>query len=258
MATLVNFNNIHKILLTKKRELFIDLASQDWIITANKSIQQNNAFYVALSGGSTPLAIFENIIENKEKLLYPSRIFLFWGDERNVPPTSKDSNYGQAMSLLGELNIPEDHVFRMPVEDPEGDSKYQEIIETVIPQASFDMIMLGVGEDGHTLSLFPNTQAVQENTRLVVFNDVPQLNTKRMTLTLPIVRKAKHIVVYVQGENKKKIIKTLFSQSRDRVSPYPIEMISQGESPLFWILSPDAYELSDFDSISSLHKLDIV
>ena len=258
MATLINFNNEHKLLLTKKRELFIDLASRDWIATANKAIQNNNAFFVALSGGSTPLAIFKSLVENKSKILDSSKIFLFWGDERNVPPTSVDSNYGQAMSLLKELNIPEEQVFRMPIEDPQGAEKYQEIIEKLVPQSSFDMIMLGIGEDGHTLSLFPNTQAIQETTRLVVFNDVPQLHTRRMTLTFRAVHKAKHVVVYVQGESKKKIIKNLFSLPRSVSSPYPIEMIGKEQTSLFWILSPDAYEASDFNAISSIYKLDIL
>lgn len=258
MATLINFNNVHKLLLTKKRELFIDLASQDWIATANKAIQNQGAFFVALSGGSTPLAIFKSLVENKSKILDSSKIFLFWGDERSVPPTSIDSNYGRAMSLLKELNIPEEQVFRMPIEDPQGAEKYQEIIEKFVPQSSFDMIMLGIGEDGHTLSLFPNTQAIQETTRLVVFNDVPQLHTRRMTLTFRVVHKAKHVVVYVQGENKKKIIKNLFSLPRSAYSPYPIEMIGEGQTPLFWILSPDAYEANDFNAISSAYKLDIL
>lgn len=258
MATLINFNHTHRLLLTKNKEFFIDFACQDWIATANKAIRYHGAFFIALSGGSTPLAIFKRLVENKSKILDPFRIFLFWGDERDVPPTSKESNYGQAMSLLRDLNIPEGQVFRMQVEDPEGAQKYQEIIENLVPRASFDMIMLGVGADGHTLSLFPHTQAIQEDTRLVVFNDIPQLNTRRMTLTFRTVRNAKHIVVYIQGENKRDIVKSLFSQTQQRSFRYPIEMIDEEKASLFWILSPDAYELSDFDTISSSCKLDII
>ncbi|SYX09021.1 6-phosphogluconolactonase,glucosamine-6-phosphatedeaminase,6-phosphogluconolactonase,Glucosamine-6-phosphateisomerases/6-phosphogluconolactonase [Chlamydia poikilotherma] len=258
MATLVNFNDTNKLLLIKKPELFIDLASKDWIASANKSIKQRGAFYVALSGGRTPLEIFKEIVKNKEKISDPTKIFLFWGDERSVPHTSYESNYGEAMSILRDLYIPEEQIFRMETEDPDGARKYQDLIESIIPEASFDMIMLGLGEDGHTLSLFPNTQALKEHERLVVFNKVPQLETERMTLTLPVVDKAKHIVVYVQGENKKTIVSSIFFPKDKQSQPYPIELIGQAKTPLFWILSVDAYDSKDFDSISSLYKLDVI
>ncbi|WP_041468085.1 6-phosphogluconolactonase [Chlamydia felis] len=258
MATLVNFNDTNKLLLTKKPELFIDLASKDWIASANKSIRQQGAFYVALSGGRTPLEIFKDIVTNKEKLSDPTKIFLFWGDERNVPHTSSESNYGQAMSILRELDIPEEQIFRMETENPNGARKYQNLIESTVPEVSFDMVMLGLGEDGHTLSLFPNTQALNEHERLVVFNEVPQLETERMTLTLPVVHKAKHVVVYVQGENKKAIVKSIFFPEDKKAQSYPIELIGQARTPLFWILAADAYDLKDFDQISSLYKLDII
>ncbi|ADZ18237.1 MULTISPECIES: 6-phosphogluconolactonase [Chlamydia] len=258
MATLVNFNDTNKLLLTKKTELFIDLASKDWIASANKSIKQRGAFYVALSGGRTPLEIFKSIVINKEKLSDPTKIFLFWGDERNVPYTSSESNYGQAMSILQDLRIPEEQIFRMEIENPEGAEKYQDIIERTVPDTSFDMIMLGIGQDGHTLSLFPNTEALKEKERLVVFQRVPQLDTERMTFTLPLAYRAKHIVVYVQGENKKDIVRSIFFPSDKQREAYPIELIGQEKTPLFWILAPDTYDSKDFDSISSFHKLDIL
>ncbi|WP_375793434.1 6-phosphogluconolactonase [Chlamydia sp. 12-01] len=258
MATLINFNDTNKLLLTKKPELFVDLASKDWIASANKSIKQRGAFYVALSGGRTPLEIFKEIVTNKEKISDPTKIFLFWGDERKVPHTSYESNYGQAMSILRDLCIPEEQIFRMKTEHPDGARKYQDLIESTVPEASFDMIMLGLGEDGHTLSLFPNTQALKEQERLVVFNEVPQLETERMTLTLPAVHKAKHIVVYVQGENKKDIVRNIFFPTDRQSQSYPIELIGQAKTPLFWILASDAYDLKDFDSISSLYRLDVI
>lgn len=257
MATLVNFNNHHKILLTKKEDLFLDLACKDWIASANKAIKSQGAFYVALSGGKTPLTIYKEIVKNKEDLLDPNKIFLFWGDERDEPVTSSESNYGQAMSVLQDLRIPEEHIFRMEVENPEGAKIYQSSIESIVPECSFDMVMLGVGQDGHTLSLFPNTEALKEQERFVVFNTIPQLDSKRMTLTFPCVRKSKHSVVYVSGENKKEIIRRiLFPENRTEL--FPIESIGTEKAPLFWILSPDAFDMRDFESIPSMHKLDIL
>ncbi|SPN73388.1 6-phosphogluconolactonase,glucosamine-6-phosphatedeaminase,6-phosphogluconolactonase,Glucosamine-6-phosphateisomerases/6-phosphogluconolactonase [Chlamydia serpentis] len=259
MATLINFNDTNKLLLTKQPALFIELASKDWIASANRAIKQRGAFYVALSGGNTPLNIYKDIVINKDKLTDTNKIFLFWGDERSVPTTSFESNYGQAMSILYDLNIPDEQIFRMETETSEGAKKYEELIKNKVPESSFDMIMLGLGEDGHTLSLFPDTQALENEDDLVVFNDVPQLEaTIRMTLTLPCVHKSKHVVVYVQGENKKPIVKNiLFSQER-KGKPYPIERIGRNRSPLFWILSPECYDTTDFDTISSVYKMDIL
>ncbi|WP_100934871.1 6-phosphogluconolactonase [Candidatus Chlamydia corallus] len=258
MATLINFNDTNKLLLTKQPSLFIDLASKDWIASANRAIKQRGAFYVALSGGTTPLEIYKNIVINKDKLTDPNKIFLFWGDERSIPITSSESNYGQAMSILRDLNIPEEQIFRMETETPNGAKKYEGLIENRVPESSFDMIMLGVGEDGHTLSLFSNTPALEEENRLVVFNSIPKLETERMTLTLPCIHKGKHVVVYVQGENKKPILKSiLFSEGREE-KLYPIERIGRNRSPLFWIISPESYDIADFDNISSIYKMDVL
>lgn len=174
-----------------------------------------------------------------------------------MPVTSSESNYGQAMSVLQDLRIPEEHIFRMEVENPEGAKIYQSSIESIVPECSFDMVMLGVGQDGHTLSLFPNTEALKEQERFVVFNYIPQLDSKRITLTFPCVRKSKHSVVYVSGENKKEIIRRiLFPENRTEL--FPIESIGTEKAPLFWILSPDAFDMRDFESIPSMHKLDIL
>ncbi|WP_201456939.1 6-phosphogluconolactonase [Chlamydia sp. 17-3921] len=258
MATLVNLNENYKILLAKKEALFVDLACKDWIASANKSIKSRGAFYVALSGGSTPQAIYREIVQNKKKLLDTRKIFLFWGDERNVSTISAESNYGQAMSILRELNIPEEQIFRMKVESPDGARQYQSTIESVVPECRFDMIMFGIGEDGHTLSLFPNTSALEEKKRLVVFNEVHQLETTRMTLTFPCVQQGRHLVVYVSGANKKDIVKTLLFSKDKESENFPIERIGTPRTPLFWILSPDTFDLHDFDSIPSIYKLDVL
>ncbi|ANH78992.1 6-phosphogluconolactonase [Candidatus Chlamydia sanziniae] len=258
MATLVNFNDNNKLLLIKQSDFFVDLASKDWIATANRAVKERGAFYVALSGGNTPLQIYRNIVENKDKLIDPSKFFLFWGDERQAPVTSAANNYSQAMSILYELAVPSTQVFRMDTQDPNGAEEYQKLIESVVPESSFDMIMLGLGEDGHTLSLFPYTAALEEENRLVVFNDVPQLATNRMTLTLPCVHRSRHIVVYVQGVNKKQIVKAIFFSEGREEKIYPIERIGGTKTPLFWILSPDTYDLKDFDSISSIYKMEVL
>ncbi|EPP35295.1 6-phosphogluconolactonase [Chlamydia ibidis] len=258
MATLINFNSSNKLLLTKSSDLFFDVAVKDWIATANKAIRDHDGFYVALSGGSTPLEIFRRIVARQDTIIDAKKIFLFWGDERSVPVTSTDSNYGLAMAILKDLQIPEENIFRMKTEIPFGATDYQDTIKNVVPDASFDMIMLGVGEDGHTLSLFPNTPALKEEISWVVMNPVLQLGVERMTLTLPIVARSKHRVVYLKGENKREIVKALFLALDKTRELYPIELLGTQASPLFWILAPDTYNSEDFDKIPSIHKLDVI
>lgn len=231
----------NEIFLSETLEQFIQFSSQDWIKTANQHINEHDAFFVALSGGSTPLKIFSQIVKEKQRLEDPTKIFLFWGDERLVPPTSSDSNYGQAMRILSELSIPEKNIFRIQTEYENCAEMYQEKILSTIPNASFDLVMLGMGSDGHTLSLFPQTSALSETHRLVIKNAVPQLNTERITLTLPAVKKAKRCVVYVQGSNKKPVLEKILS-APSQTNLFPIELVSKAASQLFWIIAPDSYK----------------
>lgn len=245
MESFIDFNIHNRVFLGKTFEHFIDFACQDWIQTANKNIIEKGVFYVALSGGKTPLKIFEKLIERQSELIDSSKIFLFWGDERCVPPTSSESNYGQAMQILNKLAIPQEHIFRIETEYADCDKKYEKTILSIVPDASFDMIMLGMGADGHTLSLFSLTPGLLNTKQLVIKNPVPQLNTTRITFTSLMLDKAKRSVVYVQGNNKKTILQEIFF-IKNRSKFYPIEKATSKCCPLFWILSSDVYDQQDF------------
>lgn len=246
MPSFIDFNTRNKIFLAKTPEEFINFSYKDWIQAANTCIQKKGSFYVALSGGNTPLKIFEQLVKHQSELIDQSKIFLFWGDERCVLPTDRDSNYGQAMQILNQLNVPKQHLFRIEAEDANCAEKYQQQILSTVPNLTFDMIMLGMGNDGHTLSLFPDTPALLENKQLVVLNPVPQLNTKRITLTSLVVNKANRLVVYIQGEHKKKILHEILFEN-NRSIRYPIEQVTDKSNQIFWILSPETFTLSDFD-----------
>ena len=184
----------------------IQLCVHQFIQSATQAISERNAFHVALSGGSTPKAIFQSLADetNREKIDW-SKVYLWWSDERSVDGSHEDSNYRMALEAgFSTLPIPEDQIFRMV---GEGDIEahaldYENLIQKFIPECKFDLIMLGMGEDGHTASLFPETHALHSDGRLVVANFVPKLNTWRMTFTYKLINQAHHVVIYVLGESK--------------------------------------------------------
>src|SRR6185369_8606463 len=176
---------------------------EHFINTCRDAIQDHGQFFVALSGGSTPKAIYELLCQPPySSEIEWSKIHLFWSDERSVPPTSPDSNYHMAMKAGFEkmLFVPE-HIHRMVAEtDIEKHAlQYEKKILKTLQGQSFDLIMLGMGEDGHTASLFPETEALKAKGRLVVANHVPQKETWRMTLTFDCINDAANTVFYVMG-----------------------------------------------------------
>lgn len=208
---------------------------------AKEAIRLHGHFAVALSGGSTPKAIFETL----SKAPYSSeidwsKVLLFWSDERNKAPTHPDSNFRIAMeSGFKNLPISAKHIFRMKAEhDIEANAlDYENVIKKTLNLRPFDLIMLGMGEDGHTASLFPETNALSEEKRWVVANYVPQKKMWRMTMTFPLINMAKNIVIYVLGKNKREMIRKVFLDSD---SSYPISRVGTSSNKSLWILDTEA------------------
>lgn len=221
----------------------INYAVEHWIACAKESIQRHGAFFVALSGGSTPNAIFQAISKTPFKEMLPwNKIHLFWGDERSVPPNHPDSNFHMAMqSGLGALPIPENQIHRMIAEEniEENATAYEAAIGRVLKDQPFDLVMLGMGEDGHTASLFPHTSALHIHNHLVVANHVMQKNTWRMTLTYPCINAARHIAIYVLGASKKAMVTEVFSGAKPP-EEHPIQRIGTPGHSALWILDQDA------------------
>ena len=199
-------------------------------------------FSVALSGGSTPKAIFQALAKPPYATEIDwGRVFLFWGDERSVAPTDPESNFRMAIeSGFKSLAIPAEHIFRMEAEENlhENALKYEHKIKEVLGNRPFDLMMLGMGEDGHTASLFPGTNALEEEDRLVVANEVPQKKTWRMTLTFPIINKAKNIALYVCGKSKNEMVSKVFLENH--APPFPVSKIGTSMNKALWILDTDA------------------
>ena len=152
------FDERRHIALPGDHDATLAFAVANWLDIADASIADHDFFAVALSGGSTPKKIFQYLAQMPERLDW-SKVYLFWGDERSVPPNDPDSNYRMAIeeSGLGKLPIPKNHIFRMKAEeDIEANARaYEQIIREKLGPHPFDLIMLGMGDDGHTASLFP-------------------------------------------------------------------------------------------------------
>jgi 6-phosphogluconolactonase len=196
--------------LNTPQELF-QAAAAEFIALAEGAIQDHGRFTVALSGGSTPRGLFSLLASEVVPRLPWDKIFAFWGDERHVPPDHPDSNYLMAReALLAKIAIPAENVFRVPAEnkDPDAAAKtYEETLKSFfglqpgqLPR--FDLILLGLGPDGHTASLFPGSAALAETTRLVVANWVEKFKTFRITFTYPVLNNAANVMFLVSGADK--------------------------------------------------------
>ena len=220
----------------------VSFAVEHFINCAKEAIADHNFFAVALSGGSTPKAIFESLLNDP----YPSaidwtKVFVFWSDERSVLPTDNDSNFKMAMTAgLKKLPIPSNQIFRMQAEsDIEQNAQiYEKHIYQTLHGRPFDLIMLGMGEDGHTASLFPGTLALDETEKLVVANRVPQKKTDRMTFTYPCINKALNIVIYVLGKNKEEMVGKVFLEKHS--PPFPVSLVGTKTNKALFILDSDA------------------
>jgi len=220
----------------------LNFAVENWLEIASESIADHGFFAVALSGGSTPKKIFQKLAKMPDVIDW-SKVFLFWGDERSVPPNDPDSNYRMAIeeSGLGTLPIPKEHIFRMVGEtDIEENAKaYEAIIQKKLGSHPFDLVMLGMGDDGHTASLFPHTEALHAKGKLVVANHVPQKKTWRMSLTYECINHARHICLYVIGAGKSEVLEHVLTSDLN-YEEYPSQNIGTKSNPALWIVDVEA------------------
>ena len=223
-----------------------------FITHAQKAIKKNNMFYVAISGGQTPKHFFELLGEEpKAKALPWDKIHLFWVDERIVEPDSQWSNYKLAAdTFLKKVPIPKKNIHRIPTEESDFNvavRTYEQIIREVfslkenqVPQ--FDLIILGMGPDGHTGSMFPNSYASFDTKDLACVVYVLDEKLNRITLTHPVLCAAFKLVVLVSGKEKNKILKEVLTSEPDEVR-YPIHTLWPVLDKVTWLVDRDAAKL---------------
>lgn len=220
-------------------------AADEFLRIGNSAIASRGRFTVALSGGSTPKSVYSLL--GSEHPDFPwNKTFLFFGDERHVPPDHSDSNFRMVReALLTKISIPASNVCRISGELPDAaqaaaeyEGKVRAFFQTPAGQIpKFDLILLGMGPDGHTASLFPGSEGLKENSRLVVANWVEKFNAYRISFTFPVLNHASNVMFLVSGVDKADMVREILEGSR--TPPYPAQQV-QPEGSLVWMLDEPA------------------
>lgn len=248
--TITSFDDRRDIIIPGNAEETITFCAEHFIAIAQNAIAEHGIFSVALSGGSTPKAIYQLLASPKFRpRLDWSHVQLFWSDERCVPLNDPESNYHMAMDAgFASLPIPKQNIFPMPVDNPDLEAaakNYEELIIEKVPNAVFDLVMLGMGEDGHTASLFPKTHGLHPGNRLAIANFIPQKDIWRMTLTFECINQAHEIAIYVLGKSKAKMLKHILTAPFEP-DMLPVQAIGTRTHKALWI--------ADTESTSELYQ----
>lgn len=218
------------------------VAAELFVAKSNKTISKRGAFTVALSGGSTPKLMFELLATScRDRVPWPN-IQFFWSDERHVSPDHPDSNFRMANeAMLSRVPVAANNVHRVQSENPNADEAAAEYEQTLIrtteqslPQ--LDLILLGLGADGHTASIFPGSDVLHETKRLVAAPWVEKLHAVRITMTLPLLNNGASILFLVSGSEKAKIVREVFEGPEE----YPAQAVKPAHGELLWMLDEDA------------------
>ncbi len=240
---------MHAVTIDSRRELLVGnsdeetraFCSQQFLTKAKEAIALRGCFAVALSGGSTPKQFYNHLTSLPEAhFLDWSRVKLFVSDERAVSASHPDSNFGMCMHYFNKepFSLAKAYPMHAEREDlPQAARDYEQLIKQHCPEGRFDLVYLGIGEDGHTASLFPDTAALTEQRALVAANYVPEKKSWRMTLTFSCINNARLIVVLAIGASKAAIIQQACEKNTSRL---PIHRVGTDKSPALFICDRQA------------------
>ncbi|MGA9642719.1 MAG: 6-phosphogluconolactonase [Terriglobales bacterium] len=226
-------------------------AAEEFTRVGRQAIAAQGRFAVALSGGSTPKALYSLLAASYPDFPW-ARTYLFFGDERHVPPTDPESNYRMVSeSLLTRIAIPAQNVFRVKAENPDATAaaaNYEKQIRrffalTPAEFPRFDLILLGLGPDGHTASLFPDSPGLKENSKLVIANWVEKFKTHRISFTFPVLNNADEVIFLASGPDKAAMVHEVLEGKP--TPPLPSQQVQPTNGRLLWMLdAPAAAKLS--------------
>jgi 6-phosphogluconolactonase len=225
-----------QVLRTKK---FASDAANFIVDLAHKALAERNEFRIALSGGNTPRPVYSEVARIARDLPW-ERMLITFSDERCVPPDDAQSNFGMAReTLFTPAAVPDNSVLRMRGEiDPQiAAQEYQDQLDLLATQRGeqmyqHDLILLGLGEDGHTASLFPDSAALGENVRRVVGNFVPKFGAWRLTFTFPLINHARHVCFLVNASKHADLVERVLEGD----SRYPAARVNPATGDLTWII----------------------
>jgi len=240
-------NNTHAHSIIQATPEQVALAARNWFVSiAIMSILQRDRCIVALSGGSTPKRLYQLLAELPEGLIDWSKVHLFWGDERNVPSDHVDSNFRMVReALIDRIIGPKPVVHAVPTDGrtpAEAAINYERTMRQLAGSSPFifDIVLLGLGDDAHTASLFPETTALKVLNRWVVENEVPKLSTHRITLTAPILNASRNTAFLICGASKQWALGKIHSAERNS-NLYPAQLV-RPLGDLWWFMDEAASE----------------
>ncbi|HUO05107.1 MAG TPA: 6-phosphogluconolactonase [Candidatus Binataceae bacterium] len=237
------------IILDDPQELYVR-AAEEIAHIAGEAICMHGEFSICLSGGSTPAATYDLLATRFHHSVDWSEVQFFWGDERCVPPSDPESNFGMAnRTMLDKLALPPDQIHRMRGEESPAAAaaayedelrKHFRVGPGEFPR--FDLVILGIGENRHTASLFPGDAAIHESTRLVVPVEVDAAPARRLTITPPVINSAERVMFLVAGQGKASAVKDIIEGPRDP-DRFPAQIVAPEHGETFWMLDRAAASL---------------
>ena len=237
----------HKISKTKQ-EVALNFSRYLAILIANRE-----TVHIALSGGSTPKIVFDELAANFQKDIDWSAVHLYWGDERCVAPTDDQSNYKMTLEhLISKISIPEENIHRIQGENtPKDEAKrYATLLDTNLPKEKgipqFDLVILGMGDDGHTASIFPHEIDLWHSDKYCEVATHPESGQKRISITGAIINAADTVAFLVTGSNKAEKVKEIIHKEGD-FKNYPATLVEPLSERLLWFMDEDAALLLNQD-----------
>lgn len=225
------------VVIFENPEKLAEAAARAFVEKAAKAIAERGRFAVALAGGSTPKATYEVLARDHASDVDWADVHVFFGDERTVPPDHEDSNYRMARgALLDHVPVGSVHRMKGELSPDEAAALYEEELLAFFEDGPpvLDLVMLGIGGDGHTASLFPETSALEVTDRLAVANPVPKLDTTRLTLAVPVLNAARDVNFLVAGEDKAEALKEILEGDADP-RRYPAKLIQPPGGPVWMV-----------------------
>jgi len=220
-------------------------------------VASRKMFSLALAGGTTPHGLYQRLARSSDKIEVPwESVDVFFGDERNVPHDHAESNYRMVQrTLLDNIPIAPDRVHPMPADAADLDAasqQYEQTIRRVVSAEAegglprFDLILLGMGADGHTASLFPDSPAVKERDKLIAAHFVPVLGRSRMTFTFPLINAASYVIMLITGFDKADAVEAILGHDESARSRLPAAMVAPANGKLLFVLDAAAAQKTEY------------